>query len=398
VYLLVSKLPPAGVAGNGDTSSADMNSLATNRDHVPLNDTASRLCVLAVEPDANQAAILEQALAGRIPGKLVVVASTEAALKALVHAIPDLVLVSPLLPPRTEEQLVDHLRMLGVDASHLQLLSIPQFGGEDQPAAAKKRTFGSLGLKKLGAGRQAGDDVALTFADEVAACLTRLAEVRSEGSFFAEGGGFGEEPEATGVRLEHIERLLERLPPEEPQELDEPGEQAPVETLLTNGPEPEEDAMPTAQELVGSGTDSPRLPRFLTLDQHISPSLRAVLDEADGCLRMAFLTGGGACAMRALDLLLADQGIVETDRAHQLRELGKKHPAVAESFLRILLQVMSDPNAIWDVSRLTLAIALLKAIAHEIYVLGPERTERATYVLGLLERFNAGMKGGGTAA
>jgi hypothetical protein len=59
---------------------------------------------------------------------------------------------------------------------------------------------------------------------------------------------------------------------------------------------------------------------------------------------------------------------------------------------------MSDPSAIWEASRLKLAIALLKAIAHEIYVLGPERTERATYVLGLLERFNAGAKGGGGSA
>ncbi|MCM3881592.1 MAG: hypothetical protein ND807_15900 [Vicinamibacterales bacterium] len=376
-----------------------MNSLAANRQDVQLDDTAPTFCVLAVEPDAKQAAILEQALDGRISGKLVVVNSTEAALKALVNAIPDLVLVSPLLPPRTEDRFLEHLRVLGVDASHLQLLSIPRFG-DDQAPAPKKRTFGSLGLKKVGAARQTGDSVAATFADEVAACLERLADVRNEGNFFAEGGGFATEQD-TGVRLEHIERLLERLPmeePEEPEELDEPGEQAPVETLLTNGPEPEEDAMPTAQELVGTGTDTPRLPRFLTLDQHIAPSLRAVLDEADGCLRMAFLTGGGACAVRALDILLADQGINDTERAHQLRELGKKHPAVAESFLRILLQVMSDPNAVWDISRLTLAIALLKAIAHEIYVLGPERTERATYVLGLLERFNAGMKGGGTAA
>lgn len=375
-----------------------MNSLATNRHHVQLDDTAPTFCVLAVEPDAKQAAILEQSLDGRISGKLVVVNSTEAALKALVNAIPDLVLVSPLLPPRTEDRFLEHLRVLGVDASHLQLLSIPRFGDDHAPAA-KKRTFGSLGLKKGGAANRAGDSVAATFADEVAACLERLAEVRNEGNFFSEGGGFGAVQD-DGVRLEHIERLLERLPPEEPEELDEPGEQAPVEPLLTNGPEPEpeEDAMPTAQELIASGTDSPRLPRFLTLDQHISPSIRAVLDEADGCLRMAFLTGGGACAVRALDILLADQGITDTDRAHQLRELGKKHPAVAESFLRILLQVMSDPNAVWDISRLTLAIALLKAIAHEIYVLGPERTERATYVLGLLERFNAGMKGGGTAA
>jgi hypothetical protein len=39
-----------------------------------------------------------------------------------------------------------------------------------------------------------------------------------------------------------------------------------------------------------------------------------------------------------------------------------------------------------------LAIAILKAIAYEIYVLGPERKERAAYVLELLERFKSAGK------
>jgi hypothetical protein len=59
---------------------------------------------------------------------------------------------------------------------------------------------------------------------------------------------------------------------------------------------------------------------------------------------------------------------------------------------------MSDSSARWEIKRLTLAIVLLKAVAHEIYVLGPERTERASYVLALVERFNAGIKSGGSAA
>ena len=49
------------------------------------------------------------------------------------------------------------------------------------------------------------------------------------------------------------------------------------------------------------------------------------------------------------------------------------------------------------ISGLTLAIALLKAIAYEIYVLGPERAERTTYVLGLADRFKPGIRGGSAA-
>ena len=359
-----------------------MNSLALHRHAAPPPDTASTFCVLAVEPDAHQALVLEQSLEGRIHGKLTVVSSVEAALEALVAAIPDLVLVSPLLPAPTEDRLIEHLRALGVDASHLQLLSIPRFGNE-HALPEKKRTFGSLMSKTL-SGVRPGDPVASAFADEVAAHLAGLP-----GSL-PTAPPLEHEP---GVRLEHIEQLLERLLPEDETEhlLEAQPEdlQTPIEAPFIDQPG---DVMPTA--VMPTGQE----PRFLTPDAHISAPLRAILDEADGCLRMAFLTGGGACAVRALDLVLTEQGIAGTDRAHGLRELGKKHPAVAESFLRMLLQVMSDSSALWEIKRLTLAIVLLKAVAHEIYVLGPERTERASYVLALVERFNAGIKTGGSAA
>lgn len=352
----------------------NMNSLATNRHHVPHNLTASNSCVLAVEPDARQRRILEQALQGRIRGKLVMVKSTEAALEALVGAIPDVVLVSPLLPPRTEDQFVEHLRALGVDASHLQLLSIPRFGDGHPPG--KKKTFSSLGLTEQAASAHA-DPVASAFADEVAAYLSQLSESRNNDQDIS----FPEPAHAShGIRLEHIEQMLDRLNPDE-----ETAEQS-FKNELEDGAS--DDAI---REVMAP------LPRFLMLDPQISPALRAVLDEADGCVRLAFLTGGGACVVRALDLLLSEQGIVEADRARQLRELSKKHPAIAESFLKMLVPVMNDSTGVWDAPRLTLAIALLKAIAYEIYVLGPERTERTTYVLGLADRFKPGIRGGSAA-
>ena len=330
---LVSELPLG--------ASQSMNSLALNRHNAPPT-----CCVLAVEPDANQALVLEQSLEGRIHGRLTVVSSVEAALETLVAAIPDLVLVSPLLPARTEDKLIEHLRALGVDASHLQLLSIPRFGNE-HALPETKRTFGSLMSKTL-SGVRPTDPVASAFAVDVAAHLARLSG--SLPTSLPKAAPV--EPEA-GVRLAHIEHLLDRLQPEEqPEEQlkDQPEDlQTPIEEPFIDQPG---DVMPTA--VMPTGQE----PRFLTPDPHISAPLRAILDEADGCLRMAFLTGGGACAVRALDLLLTEQGIVGTDRAHQLRELGKKHPAVAESFLRMLLQVMSESSALWEIKRLTLAIVL----------------------------------------
>ena len=158
--------------------------------------------------------------------------------------------------------------------------------------------------------------------------------------------------------------------------------------------------MQTAHEPTGSAAydAASRNPKFLTLDEQVSPALRTLLEEADGCLQMSFFTGGGACAGRALDLLLTEQGISGSDRAHSIQDIGKKHPAVADSFLRILTLAMADSGGTWDAARLTLAVVILKAIAYEIYVLGPERTERAAYVIGLLERLNPVSRGGSSAA
>jgi len=351
-----------------------MNSSAANRHHFPHN-LAESTCVLVVEPDAKQARLLEHALKGRIDGKLVMVKSTEAALEEMAGAIPDVVLVSPLLPARTEDRFMEQLRARGVDASQLQLLSIPRFGN-GHPPAQKKTSFSSLGLNEQSHTSANADPIASAFADEVAAYLGQLSGSRNIDQNISPAQAHA----SHGIRLEHIEQLLDRLSPD-----DEPLEQSFKNVL-------EDDASDDAIREVMAP-----LPRFLMVDPLISPALRGVLDEADGCVRLAFLTGGGACVVRALDRLLSEQGIVETDRARQLRALSKKHPAITDPFLKLLLPVMNDATGVWDAPRLTLAIALLKAIAYEIYVLGPERNERTAHVLGLADRFKPGIRGGSAA-
>src|SRR5262245_23531138 len=88
---------------------------------------------LAVEPDVSQAAILERALGARIKGTLRMVGSIDEAFTALVERIPDVILMSPLLAPQDEKEIVARLSSLGVDASHVKLLSIPRVGDTPQP-------------------------------------------------------------------------------------------------------------------------------------------------------------------------------------------------------------------------------------------------------------------------
>ena len=46
------------------------------------------------------------------------------------------------------------------------------------------------------------------------------------------------------------------------------------------------------------------IPAFLATDDYVPGAFRDLLSEADGCMQKGFLTGGTACARRALDLLL----------------------------------------------------------------------------------------------
>jgi hypothetical protein len=364
---------------------------------------------LAIEPDAAQARILERMLDGNIGGALRVVGSTEDAFASFGSLLPDLILLSPFLPPNDEERILEHLIGLGGNASHVQVLSIPRFG-DGQPTAEKKRWFGGLARKAATAG---ADPAA--FASEVFGYLAQASSQRqrhSSADIVAPVLDQEEQvDELPDFQLEHVEELLDRL---DADTVEEPSvETPPSADMPMSAPDPDrsstdsagttpgeaiatrdEMTMPTAHEVtidVHEGGDA-RVPRFLTPDERVPMPLRALLEEADGCLKMSFLTGAGACAARTLDLMLSEQGFGGTDRADQIQQLGKKHPSIGDSFLRGLSLVTTNPSGAWDEPRVRLAIAILKAIAYEIYVLGPERKERAAYVLELLERFKSAGK------
>jgi hypothetical protein len=334
---------------------------------------------LAVEPDVVQAEALERMLGERIGGRLKVVGSTDEAFAALTERIPDLILMSPFLAPLDEEKIVVRLASFGADASHVQLLSIPRVS-DKQPPVEKKRRFGWQQQKPASGG---GFDP-IAFANEVAAYLAHASALRRQTRTVGPP-----EPDAddslAGLRIEHIEQLLERLDADPPPQAIAGPSPIPEREFMVTTTTPELNVAPR------NAADT-RLPRFLILDDQVPQPLRALLDEADGCLKMSFMTGAGACVERALDLLLSEQGTGEGDRAEQILQLGKKHPAVSESFLRGLSLVTSSRSGAWDEARATLAIAILKAIAYEIYVLGPERKERAAYVIDLLGRYKAAGK------
>ena len=136
--------------------------------------------VLAIEPDHRQATILRRIVREHVRADLVLVDSRDAAVSAISTRIPDVILVTALLSPRDEEELVGFLR--GLDgAEHLQTYTIPQLASSDADSEQKNGggLFGKFRKKRdadVGVGGCDPDH----FAEEIKTFLDRATERKSE--------------------------------------------------------------------------------------------------------------------------------------------------------------------------------------------------------------------------
>jgi hypothetical protein len=135
--------------------------------------------VLAIEPDLRQAAIVKRVVRERVQADVVVVDSRDAAIAAIRTAIPDVLLVSALLSPRDEDDLISHLRTLE-GASHLQTHTIPQLASALGPGeGGRGGLLSAFRRKKPSGSAPAGCDPDL-FADEIGEFLRRAADRKRE--------------------------------------------------------------------------------------------------------------------------------------------------------------------------------------------------------------------------
>ncbi len=139
-------------------------------------------------------------------------------------------------------------------------------------------------------------------------------------------------------------------------------------------------------------------PAFLTIDARVPAPIRDLIGEAEGCVRNAFLTGGTACAQRAIQTLLTTERVDGPDTEARLRALIEKHPGVPQVLTTVLLRfddATSRERAKLSAASLHVLVVTLKALLYEIYVLGPERVQRLDYVrkaIDGLERKGADKK------
>jgi hypothetical protein len=131
--------------------------------------------VLAIEPDLRQAAIVKRIVREKALADVAVVDSRDAAIEAMRTCMPDVLLLSALMSPRDEDELIAHLKTLD-NAGHLQTHTIPQLASALQPGGERGgRGLLSAFRKKKDLGPANGCDPDL-FADEIRVFLKRAAE------------------------------------------------------------------------------------------------------------------------------------------------------------------------------------------------------------------------------
>ena len=140
----------------------------------------SQPLVLAIEPDLRQAAIIKRVVREKALADVIVVDSRDAAIEALRTSMPDVLLLTALLSPRDEDDLMAHLRTLD-NAGHLQTHTIPQLASALGPGEGKssRGLLSAFRRKKEPEPIAAGCDPDL-FAEEVRVFLQRAADKKRE--------------------------------------------------------------------------------------------------------------------------------------------------------------------------------------------------------------------------
>ncbi len=136
--------------------------------------------VLAIEPDLRQAAIVKRIVREKVGAEVTVVDSRDAAIEAMRTAVPDVLLISALLSPRDEDDLIAHLRTLE-NAQHLQTHTIPQLASALGPGERRsaRGLLSAFRRKKELEHAPSGCDPDL-FASEIRTFLQRAAEKKRD--------------------------------------------------------------------------------------------------------------------------------------------------------------------------------------------------------------------------
>ncbi len=140
---------------------------------------------------------------------------------------------------------------------------------------------------------------------------------------------------------------------------------------------------------------------FFVLDSRIPAIIRELITEAEGSLKMNFLTGASACMRKAIYELLVIEKAEGEDYENRIKFLKKKYLDSDPNLFDILahIQDMTSDKIHeqswdeWDSHYLKLIIETLKTVLHDIYVLPRVKAERSLTVQRLRQEVEEAKKG-----
>jgi len=139
---------------------------------------------------------------------------------------------------------------------------------------------------------------------------------------------------------------------------------------------------------------------FFVIDNRIPSVIRELITEAEGCLKMNYLTGASACTRKAIYELLVCEKVPEAAYEDRIKSLKKKYPDIDPNHFDILahIQDMTSDKVHeqswdkWDSPNLKLIIETAKVALYEIYVLPEIKRERSLQIQRLQENITKGKK------
>lgn len=133
---------------------------------------------------------------------------------------------------------------------------------------------------------------------------------------------------------------------------------------------------------------------FFVVDARIPSIIRELITEAEGCVKMNYLTGASACCRKAIYELTVKEEAEGEDYEARIKFLKKKFPSVDSELFDTLCHIKDMTSDKiheqswdkWDTKHLKFFLETLKAILHDIYVVPDEKKSRSLKVQALLPK------------
>jgi hypothetical protein len=139
---------------------------------------------------------------------------------------------------------------------------------------------------------------------------------------------------------------------------------------------------------------------FFVIDSRIPSVIRDLITEADGCLKMNFLTGASSCMRKSIYELLVLKEIIGDNYEEKIKALKIEYQNIDSDYFDILASIQNMTSDKiheqswdkWDSNTLIMLLETLKIILYEIYVLPEERKDRSINIKKLRKSITESKK------